>query len=163
MSLDDPAHPLKQSLGYLRHLGDGVGGWRLKEEAESHQGNTCKCVVYALVYTWAFLVPTAADCSRITWPCPEVTRDSLDFNCSLRELSCLLQKHRLRYTIKLPSPVRGLMSLLSLFLLLLPSCHFLSAFLARSLFSFYSFFPIGWLSRHPPVLLSLPLLSWYTT
>ena len=46
---------------------------------------------------------------------------------SLRGLSCLLQKHCLRYTIKLPSSVRGLVSLLSLFLLLLPPCHFLFA------------------------------------
>jgi len=42
---------------------------------------------------------------------------------SLRGLSCLLQKHCLRYTIKLPSSVRGLVSLLSLFF----SCFFLLA------------------------------------
>ena len=77
---------------------------------------------------------------------------------SLRGLSCLLQKHRLRYTIKLPSSVRGLVSLLSFFSL---ASSFLP-FLARSLFN-YPFVPIGWLSHQPPVLLSLPLLSWYTT
>lgn len=36
---------------------------------------------------------------------PGVTRDSLDFNRSLSGLSCLLQKHRLRYTIKPPAVV----------------------------------------------------------
>lgn len=45
-------------------------------------------------------------CSRVTRPCPGVTRDSLDFNHSLRGLSCLLQKHRLRYTIKPPAQFR---------------------------------------------------------
>ena len=52
---------------------------------------------------------------------------------SKRTLSCLLQKHRLRYTIKLPSPVRGLASLLSLFLLLfLLVISYLRFLLARS-------------------------------
>jgi len=58
-----------------------------------------------------------------------VTRDSLDFNRSLRGLFYLLQKHRLRYTIKLPA-VRGLvpLSFLSLSLSLLLFLALLSPF-----------------------------------
>lgn len=105
-------------------------------------------------------IPIAADCSRVTWPCPEVTRVSLDFSCSLRGLSCLLQKHRLRYTIKLPSPIRELASLLSLFLLLLPPYRFSSPFLARSFFS-YLFVPIGWLSRQRLVVVAVVVVVRY--
>lgn len=75
-------------------------------------------------------IPTAADCSRVTRSCPGVTRDSLDFSHSLRGLSCLLQKHRLRYTIKSPAQFRGLAPLSSLFLSLLSSRAFLSPSLA---------------------------------
>jgi len=60
-------------------------------------------VLYALPYTYGH----SYSCGLFTRPCSEVTRDSLDFSRSLRGLSCLLQKHRLRYTIKPPSLVRG--------------------------------------------------------
>lgn len=126
MSLDEFC--TGRSSGHLRLSRYVVSamGQRAREEARIAPRvtfvNARRCV-RVRIYTG---IPTAADCSRVTRPCPGVTRDSLDFSHSLRGLSCLLQKHRLRYTIKSPAQFRGLAPLSSLFLSLLSSRAFLS-------------------------------------
>jgi len=94
-----------------------------------------------------------------------VTRDSLDFNRSLRGLFYLLQKHRLRYTIKLPA-VRGLVPLsflsLSLSASLLGSLislrSLVPAFLAPS-FRFYQWFILLSTSRRVVVAAVVVIVS----
>lgn len=86
----------------LHRLGDGLGESRKKRGLG--RGNICKCtaiVICVSVRTRAFLQLRIVH-GITTRPCPGVTRDSLDFSHSLRGLSCLLQKHHLRYTIKPP-------------------------------------------------------------
>lgn len=80
-----------------------------------------------------------------------VTRDSLDFNRSLRGLSCLLQKHRLRYTIKpLARSSRTPATFLVLFSLSLSPFSYSSLSLSRVRLlrsSLPPFVPIGGLPR----------------
>lgn len=113
--------------------------WRAREEAE-RKGRAEGTFVNAWtsLYARPYIHGRFYGYGLFNGPRPGVTRDSLDFNHSLRGLSCLLQKHRLRYTIKPAGAVRGLAPHLQFVLLLLlapsPSVFLLLCRVASTIF-----------------------------